>query len=124
MFSGFSHMMLYVNDMQRAVNWYEQVLGFSVAYLSPPHYASLWHESLKFRVDLHPDTQGGNVGRGAMIYFVATDLDAAVTALRARGVNVSDPRSRAGSPRFTEFADSEGNSLGLYEGAAQPCRGS
>ena len=70
---------------------------------------------MKLRLDLHPDAKGENVGRGAMVYFTATDLDASVGSLRQRGVTVSDPRRRGDSPRFTEFADSEGNPLGLYE---------
>jgi predicted enzyme related to lactoylglutathione lyase len=111
----FSHVMLYVNDMERAARWYRDSLGFAVRYLSAPHYASLWHESMKLRLDLHPDPSGGNVSRGAMVYFTAADLDGAVAFLRSRGISVSDPRRRGESPRFTEFADSEGNPLGLYE---------
>lgn len=115
MLTSFSHVMLYVTDMTRAVKWYTDVLGFAVRYLSAPHYASLWHEVLRLRIDLHPDSPGGNAGRGSMIYFTAANLDQAVAELRGHGVHVSDPRSRANSPRFTEFADSEGNTLGLYE---------
>ena len=111
----FSHVMLYVNDMARAARWYQDVLGFGVKYLAAPDYASLWQDSMNLRLDLHPDPQGQHVGRGSMIYFTAPDLDAAVALLRGRGVAVSDPRRRGASPRFTEFADSEGNPLGLYE---------
>jgi predicted enzyme related to lactoylglutathione lyase len=113
----FSHIMLYVNDMERAARWYQEVLGFEVQYLAAPHYASLRHEAIKLRLDLHPDPQGQNVGHGSMVYFSAADLDAAVAFLRERRVTVSDPRRRGDSPRFTEFADSEGNPLGLYEAA-------
>ena len=35
--------------------------------------------------------------------------------LWCRGISVSDPRRRGQSPRFTDFANSEGNPLGLYE---------
>ncbi len=111
----FSHVMLYVKDMERAARWYQEAIGFAVRYMAAPHYASLWHEAMKLRLDLHPDSKGENVGRGAMIYFTAADLDAAVASLRDRGIAASDPRRRGDSPRFTEFADSEGNPLGLYE---------
>jgi predicted enzyme related to lactoylglutathione lyase len=120
MLTNFSHVMIHVNDMERAVKWYASVLGFVGKYVSAPHYASLWNESLKLRIDLHPDSQGENVGHGAMLYFAADDLDQAVAELRRRGVHVSDPRSRANSPRFTEFADSEGNAIGLYEKVPLP----
>lgn len=111
----FSHVMLYVKDMDRAARWYRETLGFTVRYLAAPQYASLLHEGMQLRLDLHPDPQLQNVGRGGMIYFAAVDLDVAVASLRSRSVVVSDPRRRGESPRFTEFADSEGNSLGLYE---------
>lgn len=111
----FSHVMLYVKDMERAAKWYQDVLGFGVQYLAAPHYASLRHEAMKLRLDLHPDPQDANAGRGAMVYFSAPDLDAAVAFFREKGVTVSDPRKRGDSPRFTELADSEGNPIGLYE---------
>lgn len=111
----YSHIMLYVNDMERAAGWYRNVLGFAVQYMAAPHYATLRHESMDLRLDLHPDPGGHNVGHGAMIYFTDPDLDAAVALLRRQGVHVSEPRSRGNSPRFTEFVDSEGNVLGLYE---------
>ena len=113
----FSHVMLYVKDMERAAKWYQDVLGFGVQYLAAPHYAALRHDVMNFRLDLHPDPQDANVGRGAMIYFSAPDLDAAVAFFREKGVTVSDPRKRGDSPRFTELADSEGNPIGLYEAA-------
>ena len=114
MLSRFSHVMLYVQDLQRAATWYVKVLGFGIRFLAAPHYATLWNESLKLRIDLHPDQRGGNIGHGPMVYFVADDLDATIASLRAHGVQASDPRSRGDSPRFTEFVDSEGNVLGLY----------
>jgi predicted enzyme related to lactoylglutathione lyase len=118
MLTKFSHIMIHVNDMERAVKWYADALGFVAKYVAAPHYASLWHESLKLRIDLHPDPAGGNVGHGSIIYFASEDLDQTVAELRRRGVHVSDPRSRENSPRFTELADSEGNIIGLYEEAA------
>lgn len=114
----FSHVMLYVKDMDRAARWYQEVLGFGVQYLAAPHYAALRHDAMHFRLDLHPDPQGTNVGHGSMLYFFAPNLDAAVAMLREKGMIVSDPRRRGDSPSFTEFADSEGNPLGLYEALA------
>src|SRR6185437_1174166 len=97
------------------MKWYVDTLGFVVNYASAPHYASMHHPMLQLRIDLHPDPKKENVGRGAMLYFAADDLDKTLAELRSRGIQVSDPRSRGDSPRFTEFADSEGNPIGLYE---------
>lgn len=122
MLKRFSHVMMYVTDLERAMKWYVDALGFKVNYASAPHYASMQHLTLQLRVDLHPDPKKENVGRGAMLYFAADDLDKTVADLRGRGVHVSDPRSRGDSPRFTEFADSEGNPIGLYEDKPAPSK--
>jgi predicted enzyme related to lactoylglutathione lyase len=112
----FSHVMLYVNDVSRAVAWYRDTLGFSIRFESAPHYASLQHDRLKLRLDLHPDRNGQNVGRGAEVYFQTDDINAAVADLRAGGLTVPDPRSEGGGAVwFTSFKDSEGNTLGLWE---------
>lgn len=119
MLKRFSHVMIYTTDFERAMKWYVDALGFKVNYASVPYYASMQHPTLQLRVDLHPDPKKENVGRGAMLYFAADDLDNTVAELRSRGIHVSDPRSRGDSPRFTEFADSEGNPIGLYEDKAR-----
>lgn len=119
MLKRFSHVMIYATDLERAMKWYVDVLGFKPNYASVPHYVSMHHPTLQLRVDLHPDPKKENVGCGAMLYFAADDLDKTVTELRSHGIHVSDPRSRGDSPRFTEFADSEGNPIGLYEDKAR-----
>ncbi len=122
MLKRFSHVMIYATDLERAMKWYVDALGFNVNYASVPHYVSMHHPELQLRVDLHPDPKKENVGRGAMLYFAAEDLDKTVAELRSRGIHVSDPRSRGESPRFTEFADSEGNPIGLYEDKPAPSK--
>ena len=116
MFRQFSHVMLYVNDVSRAVAWYCDTLGFAINFNDAPHYASVKHDELKLRLDLHPDRKGTNVGHGAEIYFLVDQIDAAVAALRAKGLTVPDPRSEGGGAVwFTSFKDSEGNTLGVWE---------
>ena len=115
MLTSFSHVMMYVNDLDRAAKWYQSVLGFRVKFLASPHYGSLMHDGMKFRLDLHPDNGKGRVGVGPQTYFVTDDIDAEVKRLRSAGVKVDDPRSESGSPRFAGFHDSEGNELGLTE---------
>jgi catechol 2,3-dioxygenase-like lactoylglutathione lyase family enzyme len=114
MLKGFSHVMLYVQDVDRAAKWYQQHLGFKPRQLYAPHYGILFHDGMKFRLDLHPaKPDSDNIGHGPLVYFTCDDLDATVAALRGAGVSVQDPRSEGGSPRFTEFKDGEGNVLGL-----------
>jgi predicted enzyme related to lactoylglutathione lyase len=116
MLSKFSHVMLYAKDVERALNWYRDKLGFSVTANYAPHYAMLFHEEMNFRLDLHPDRQGGNVGHGAQVYFHSDGIDATISALRAKEIEVTEPKSESGGAiRFSDFFDSEGNKLGLWE---------
>lgn len=116
----FSHPMLYVNDLGRAVVWYKDVLGFEERFVAPNAYASLHHPKLNMRLDLHPsEANSKDVGFGPIPYFTTTDLDAAVTSLKERGVKVGTPRSEGGSTRFVSFWDSEGNTLGLEQSHAR-----
>ena len=104
MLTAFSHVMMYVHDVDRAAKWYEAVLGFKPQFLAAPHYGVLMHPRFGFRLDLHPDRAKNKVGGGPQVYFVSDDLDADVAALRGKGVSVDPPRSESGSPRFAGFA--------------------
>ena|SRR5436309_568939 len=115
MLTQFSHVMLYVHDVNRAAKWYVDTFGFKIRFVAGPHYGILDHAGMKFRLDLHPAKSTDDVGHGPQAYFVSDNLDAEVQALRAKGASVEDPRSESGSPRFCNFNDSEGNVMGLCE---------
>jgi predicted enzyme related to lactoylglutathione lyase len=117
MLTRFSHVMMYVNDMDRAARSYSSTLGFRIKFQAGPHYAMLVHDGMKFDPHLHPARQPSQIGGGPQVYFATDDIDAEVAALRSKGVTVENPRSEAGSPRFAGFRDSEGNELGLTEGS-------
>ena len=116
LFEKFSHPMLYVNDLSRAVAWYKNVLGFEENYVAPEAYASLRHPQSGMRLDLHPTEAGSkDVGFGPIPYFSTADLDTSLAILKERGAKVGTPRSEGGSHRFVSFWDSEGNTLGLEQ---------
>lgn len=119
MFKKFSHPMLYVNDLARAVEWYKTKLGFKENFVAPNAYASLRHEEMGFRLDLHPtESNSKDVGFGAIHYFLAQDFDQAVETLKEKGVKVGAPKREGNSQRFVTFWDSEGNALGIEEARA------
>lgn len=96
--------MLFVTDLERDVSRYQEILGFG--------------EAAGVSLDLHQAPSGSpDVGHGAVPCFVVSDLDSVVPSLRDRSVDVDDRRCEGGSPRGTRLRDSEGNSLGLTEGA-------
>jgi predicted enzyme related to lactoylglutathione lyase len=116
MITTVSHVMLYVTDLGRSTQWYEEVLGFVEAYSAPEVYASLWHDELEFRLDLHATRPGDpHLARGPILYFNTDDLDAALAELKARQVPTTTPRREGSSPRFATFVDPDGNRLGLEE---------
>ena len=116
LFEKFSHPMMYVNNLGRAVAWYKDVLGFEARHVAPDAYASLFHPALSMRLDLHPtEAASKDVGFGPIPYFLTADLDASVATLKERGVKVGTPRTEGGSTRFVSFWDSEGNTLGLEQ---------
>jgi predicted enzyme related to lactoylglutathione lyase len=116
MLKKYSHPMLYVNDLSRAVEWYKKNLGFKENFVVPNAYASLRHDEMNFRLDLHPtEANSKDVGFGAIQYFTAHNFDQAIDALKAKGVKVGTTQREGESPRFVTFWDSEGNALGLEE---------
>lgn len=115
MFTGLSHVMMWVNDFDRALAWYRDVLGCSVNFSHGPHYASLSLPGANVRIDLHPtDAEGKDVGFGPMPYFKVANVEAALAELASRGVKVGKPREEGGH-KFASFWDSEGNALGIQE---------
>ena len=116
MFERFSHVMMYVKDFDRALMWYTEVLGFKVNFAHAPHYASLRHEPSGARFDLHPtEADSKDVGFGPLPYFAVKDIEAALTALAAKGVKVGKARSEGGGVKFATLWDSEGNALGIEQ---------
>lgn len=120
MFKKLSHPMLYANDLDRAVAFYKDRLGFKVNFHHPKAYASLFHEGMGCRLDLHPsEANSKDIGFGAITYFATENMDRDIAALKEKGVKVAEPRREGNSPRFVTFWDSEGNALGLEEEVAR-----
>jgi len=116
MFKKYSHPMLYVNDLARAVEWYKSKLGFKENFVAPNAYASLRHEGMNFRLDLHPtEANSKDIGYGAINYFTTDNFDKTIADLQSKGVKVGTPKKEGESPRFVTFWDSEGNALGIEE---------
>lgn len=91
-------------------------MGFKENFVVPNAYASLRHEEMNFRLDLHPtEANSKDVGFGAINYFVPIDFDKAIENLKNNGVKVGVPKREGESTRFVIFWDSEGNALGMEE---------
>jgi catechol 2,3-dioxygenase-like lactoylglutathione lyase family enzyme len=116
MFEGFSHVMFYVADFDRALAWYRDKLGMKEMHVAPGLYAILVRADSPIRIDLHYIEGGGKSGDTAPVPFLAVkDLDLVLKGLEAKGVEAGTPRCEGGSARFVMFKDSEGNFIGLSE---------
>jgi lactoylglutathione lyase len=114
---GLDHVLLYVQDMDRAVAFYRDVVGVPVRF-----QGDVWSEldTGDVFVGLHKtgeDTRSQGRGVGAKVVFRVDDVGAAVDALRGKGVEiVREPEAinPETGERVAEFRDPEGNYVSLY----------
>ncbi len=115
MITAFSHPMYYTTDLDRAIAWYADKLGFEVSYRAGPYYASLKHPAMG-RLDLHPSgTSALQNGHGAQAAYLVDDLDATVAELEGKGIKVNPIQETGGGHRHTWFWDCDDNVLGISE---------
>ena len=106
---------LMVEDLDRAQDFYERVLGFELEYRAGPHFAMLGRAGL--RVGLHPRGEGSASGRfgGVSLGLQVPDIDGAVLELEALGVSFGDGVVEDGTIRRADFRDPDGMALYLVE---------
>lgn len=119
------HVVLYVSDMERALQFYETVLGCKLMRHNTK--LNLMHLSAgSSMLDLLPMPQNG--GSGSNVDHVAFqiapfDADALCAHLRRHGVEPTEPRDRFGAggvgPSLT-FLDPDGNTIELKGPATLP----
>ena len=110
MIKGIAAIWLPVDDMQRAVAFYRDVLGLEVL-----DHDGDWSEVTAGdqRIGLNASESPAGDG-GAVIAFAVDDLDATVAQLRERGVQFTGEVSEHPWGRIAPFADPEGNDLQIY----------
>ncbi|MBT3784197.1 VOC family protein [bacterium] len=115
MFKGLSHVMFYVEDVEKTIGWYEEVLGFKRNFFSE-WYGSARHDEMGVQFDFHKtDTADFSRCYPPVPYFSTEDFDEDSRALVDRGLKLEEIRSEGESQRFTTFQDCDGNWLGLIE---------
>ncbi|MEM9845276.1 MAG: VOC family protein, partial [Pseudomonadota bacterium] len=112
------HFEIAVTDMDRAVAFYQDVLGFELARETVDGYDMAFFP----RDDTQPGASGalakGDVYRpspdGALIYFDVTDIDKVLSRAVSRGSRILYEKKDIGEAGFVaEFEDSEGNRIAL-----------
>jgi catechol 2,3-dioxygenase-like lactoylglutathione lyase family enzyme len=122
------HITAAVLDLDRAVNWYQQMLGFKIRQRGK--HGDIMFVELTipgFGVALIKEPAGGQVGptaadgapRWLHIVFSVPDSDAAYHALETKGASLAARRSPNGHIQSFLITDSEGNELEIIEDSPQ-----
>jgi glyoxylase I family protein len=110
---GVHHVSINVSDVEAALAFYTDVLGFEVRADRPDFgFAGAWLDVGGQQVHLIQASTPANLGQHFAIQVDA--LDQVVEELRARGLEVSDP-VRVGGGRQAFLVDPSGNALELNE---------
>ena len=113
MISGLDLLFLEVNNLEESVEFYRDVLGFSLEsdnMDAQPPIASVRSGSLRITLVQQIETM---LKRGRGVHFVlgVSDVDAFHEMLRAREVQVTDPRDEGWGGRFVSLQDPDGYRL-------------
>lgn len=105
-----------VKDIEQSIRWYEQTLGFEVAYkLDDMGWCELKTPIPKVQVGLsqveRPEVKGG-----ATLTWGVADIDAARRSLEEQSVRFDgDTMTIEGMVKLATFYDPDGNKLMLYQ---------
>jgi catechol 2,3-dioxygenase-like lactoylglutathione lyase family enzyme len=113
-----NHVGIYVKDFDESMRFYTQTMGFREAFTikdanGKPVLAYLQITQDTF-LELAPSTAERPVGL-SHIGIWPQDLTATITALRARGVQVNDPRTGSTKTSITNVIDPNGVRLELVD---------
>lgn len=113
---------IYVDDLTRAKQFYESVLGVNLDVLNHPDDASI--QMLAFPSDMEKYGAGGALvkmegfasgGNSTLIYFSCENCAVEESRVEAAGGHIQKPKMSIGEYGFISLAiDSEGNIFGLH----------
>jgi catechol 2,3-dioxygenase-like lactoylglutathione lyase family enzyme len=113
----FNHVLIYVRDVQRAMRFYSDVLGFEVVEENGD-YARLRSPKGKSTIGLHK--LSGHITsrpsqKGVRLYFEVKDLDKLCKKLASGGVKIDQmPADMPWGWRHAYLRDPDGHELSLY----------
>jgi methylmalonyl-CoA/ethylmalonyl-CoA epimerase len=110
-----------VDDFDKGVAFYRDVLGLPFLFSAPPQMAFFMCGAVRLLVGVMPAGQAAQ--RGSAIYFRVDDIQAVASSLQARGVRFQAAphlvhRTPASELWLAEFTDPDGNQLALMSEVA------
>ena len=109
-------LMIPVDNLEKGVAFYRDVLGLPFLFSAPPQMAFFMCGTVRLLVGVLPP--GAKAQRGSAIYFRVPDIRAVHAELQGKGVKfLAAPRVVHRTPQselwLAEFADPDGNPLAL-----------
>ncbi len=104
---------VFVSDLDRAVQFYTEVLGLRLVYRAGGHWASI-DAGGGSSIGLHPATEHNPAGKSGSItlgLYLARPLPEVVAALRQKGVKFRGDPINDTTVRIAHFSDPDGNEL-------------
>ncbi len=108
---------IFVSNMDRAVQFYTEVLGMKLEYRFGDHWASLKTDD-GMTVGLHPASKESPAGRKGSItigFEVSESIERAVTAMKEKGVKFVGPIVDDKEIKAAHFEDPDGNEMYIVE---------
>ena len=108
-------------DLDKAITWYEDILGFSLLYkVDEMGWCELQTPVSGVRLGLS-QVETPEVKGGATLTFGVSDIEAARATLESRGVSFDgDTVVYPGMVSLATFYDCDGNKLMLYRDLSEP----
>jgi lactoylglutathione lyase len=113
-----NHVGIYAKDFDESMRFYTQVLGFREVFTIKDKDGKPTLAYLQITRDTFLELAPANAQRPAGLSHIGiwpTDLNAAVTTLRERGVKVDDPRTGSTKTSITSVTDPNGVRLELLD---------
>jgi catechol 2,3-dioxygenase-like lactoylglutathione lyase family enzyme len=113
-----NHVGIYVKDFDESMRFYTQVMGFREAFTIKDKDGKPTLAYLQITRDTFLELAPANAQRPVGLSHIGiwpTDLSAAVTTLRERGVKVDDPRTGSTKTSITSVMDPNGVRLELLD---------
>ena len=111
-----TQLLIPVDDFERSVSFYRDVLGIPLLFSAPPQMAFFQCGAVRLLVGVIP--AGQKAQRGSAIYFKVQDIEGIHASLREKGVEFKAAphvvnRSAQSEIWLAEFVDPDGNQLAL-----------
>src|SRR5215475_4605407 len=111
-----TQLLIPVDDFERGVSFYRDILGIPLLFSAPPQMAFFQCGAIRLLVGV--TRAGQKAQRGSAIYFSVRDIEGVYASLREKGVEFKAPphvvnRSARSETWLAEFVDPDGNQLAL-----------